>query len=360
MATATDMLRSGLNLMRRLPPRDVRTNLSGLTGVWSALDCRLQWIAGFSGMRSLDLPRLPFAVLRPELTEEFLQRVDQPLQTRVDSVTKRRYILCDYNRDGDSYRSPWSNKYEPAIPAEDGEGFVPSAGLRELEISANEIFDAYREQYFEVRGMRGATLPCGLPSATSPSLPCIAPQAANSISSVYMWDLDKGFASCWLIKKGACARLGSVHCTAWTRYLLLPAAEIGSGRFLKSGCWDSVHVIEVTPDAATGKSTYKLTTTVMLSLQVRTCARTCSSAMPHSRPPHASPLHCPPLCAQVDRPETVGAMDLSGSLTRQATQVRSLWGVEAGHGPLGQPHRLPLYTLLLHLLLPRCRLRSSQ
>lgn len=32
MATATDMLRSGLNLMRRLPPRDVRTNLSGLTG----------------------------------------------------------------------------------------------------------------------------------------------------------------------------------------------------------------------------------------------------------------------------------------------------------------------------------------
>lgn len=210
MATATDMLRSGLNLMRRLPPRDVRTNLSGLT------------------------------VLRPELTEEFLQRVDQPLQTRVDSVTKRRYVLCDYNRDGDSYRSPWSNKYEPAIPPEDGEGFLPSAGLRELEMSANEIFDAYREQYFE---------------------------AANSISSVYMWDLDKGFASCWLIKK-----------------------EIGAGRFLKSGCWDSVHVIEVSPDPAAGKTTYKLTTTVMLTLQV-------------------------------DRPETVGLMDLSGSLTRQATQV---------------------------------------
>ena len=79
------------------------------------------------------------AVLRPELTEEFLQRVDQPLQTRVDSLTKRRYILCDYNRDGDSYRSPWSNAYEPAIPPEDGEGFVPSKGLRELEVAANEV-----------------------------------------------------------------------------------------------------------------------------------------------------------------------------------------------------------------------------
>lgn len=63
MATPTDVLRSGLNLMRRLPPREVKNNLAGLT------------------------------VLRPELTEEFLQRVDQPLETRVDPATKQRYIL---------------------------------------------------------------------------------------------------------------------------------------------------------------------------------------------------------------------------------------------------------------------------
>ena len=28
----------------------------------------------------------------------------------------RDFLLCDYNRDGDSYRSPWSDKYFPAIP----------------------------------------------------------------------------------------------------------------------------------------------------------------------------------------------------------------------------------------------------
>jgi capping protein (actin filament) muscle Z-line, beta len=80
----------------------------------------------------------------------------------------RRYLLCDYNRDGDSYRSPWSNKYKPALD----DGFVPSEKLRLMEIEANELFDAYRELYFE-----GGT------------------------SSVYLWDLDKGFAGCFLIKK---------------------------------------------------------------------------------------------------------------------------------------------------------------
>ena len=83
-------------------------------------------------------------------------------------IQGRRYLLCDYNRDGDSYRSPWSNKYEPALD----DGFVPSEKLRMMEIEANDLFDAYRELYFE-----GGT------------------------SSVYLWDLEKGFAGCFLIKK---------------------------------------------------------------------------------------------------------------------------------------------------------------
>ena len=36
----------------------------------------------------------------------------------LESVPFQDYLLCDYNRDGDSYRSPWSNTYEP--PLEDG------------------------------------------------------------------------------------------------------------------------------------------------------------------------------------------------------------------------------------------------
>jgi hypothetical protein len=81
-ATGADLLRSGLNLMRRLPPRDVKTNLVGLTGVPPHRS--LCWTCSFVTIT---------AVLRPELTEEFLQRVDQPLQTRIDPVTKRAYIL---------------------------------------------------------------------------------------------------------------------------------------------------------------------------------------------------------------------------------------------------------------------------
>lgn len=65
-------------------------------------------------------------------------------------------------------RSPWSNKYFPEIE----DGFMPSEKLREMEIEFNELFDAYRELYFE-----GGT------------------------SSVYLWDLDHGFAACFLIKK---------------------------------------------------------------------------------------------------------------------------------------------------------------
>ena len=66
-------------------------------------------------------------------------------------------------------RSPWSNEYEPALP----DGALPSDKLRKLEVAANEAFDTYRDMYFE-----GGT------------------------SSVYMWDLDTGFACVVLVKKG--------------------------------------------------------------------------------------------------------------------------------------------------------------
>jgi capping protein (actin filament) muscle Z-line, beta len=125
--------------MRRLPPNKIEQNLSGLLN------------------------------LIPEETDELLQRIDQPLAEDVDKSTGKRFLLCDYNRDGDSYRSPWSNSYQPPLD----DGFLPSEKLRAMEIEANELFDAYRELYFE----------------------------SGSISSVYLWDLDRGFAGCYLIKK---------------------------------------------------------------------------------------------------------------------------------------------------------------
>jgi len=177
-------LDSALDLMRRLPPAQIEDNLQGLVD------------------------------LVPDLMEQLLAAVDQPLKIAHDPISKREYLLCDYNRDGDSYRSPWSNKYDP--PLEDGN--VPSAELRKFEITANEVFDIYRDLYFE-----------------------------GGISSVYCWDLSDGFAACVLIKK--------------------TQDHSKKGQPMK-GSWDSIHVVEVKEQK--GKARYKLTSTVMLTIETET------------------------------------------------------------------------------------------
>lgn len=127
------------DLLRRLNPRDTKQNLQAITSIV------------------------------PDLTEDLLSSVDQPLEIRKCPKTDRDYLLCDYNRDGDSYRSPWSNEFDP--PLEDGT--VPSERVRKLEVAANEAFDVYRELYYE-----------------------------GGVGSVYFWDLDDGFAGVILLKKG--------------------------------------------------------------------------------------------------------------------------------------------------------------
>lgn len=187
---ASDPITSSLSIMRRMPPNKIEQNMSGLLN------------------------------LIPDHTDELLQRVDQPLEEATCGETGRKYLLCDYNRDGDSYRSPWSNGYAPALE----DGFVPSPQLRKSEEDANLLYDAYREQYYE-----GGT------------------------SSVYLWDLegsDTGaFAGCFLIKK-----------------------VVQSQKFVSKGSWDSIHVVECTPEggagAVEGTATYKLTSTVMLNMGV--------------------------------------------------------------------------------------------
>ena len=82
-ASMESQLDCALDLMRRLPPQQVEKNLSDL----------------------IDLV--------PDLTEELLAAVDQPLKVFRDRTVGKDYLLCDYNRDGDSYRSPWTNTYTP-------------------------------------------------------------------------------------------------------------------------------------------------------------------------------------------------------------------------------------------------------
>lgn len=154
--------------------------------------------------------------LVPQLTDDLLNHVDQPLKVERDPASGKDFILCDYNRDGDSYRSPWSNTYVPEMD----DGFMPSQRLRTMETEAGTIFDVYRKLYFE-----GGT------------------------SSVYFFDTDEkeddSFGACFLIHK-----------------------DVEPSKSLDKGWWDSIHVFEVTKDKP-GTFSYKLTTTVMVSMGLK-------------------------------------------------------------------------------------------
>ncbi|KAJ3051286.1 F-actin-capping protein subunit beta [Rhizoclosmatium hyalinum] len=169
-----------LDLMRRLSPANTTANLA-----------RLVKLVG------------------PELEDELFSAVDQPLTAAKCPVTNKDYLQCDYNRDEKSYRSPWSNEYDPPL----ADGTHPSARLRKLEVAANDAFEVYRELYYE-----------------------------GGISSVYLWDTDEKdvFAGVVLIKK------------------------VNNDNTSDNGSWDSIHVIEVEEKGRAAQ--YKLTSTVILQL----------------------------------------------------------------------------------------------
>ncbi|XP_078160629.1 subunits of heterodimeric actin filament capping protein Capz superfamily isoform X1 [Carex rostrata] len=178
-------MEAALDLMRRISPKKSETALSALLS------------------------------LLPHYSSDLLSQVDLPLQVSMDTTSMKEFLLCEYNRDADSYRSPWSNTYFP--PLDDGP--LPSEVLRKLEVEANEVFSIYRDQYYE-----------------------------GGISSVYIWeDDDHGFVACFLIKKDG--------------------SKTGQGKRgnLQEGSWDAIHVIEVNPEED-GTARYCLTSTIMLSL----------------------------------------------------------------------------------------------
>lgn len=189
---AMDKFDSSLDLIRRLDPRSITSNLSNI--------CAL--------------------VDDEEIVADLLSSVDTPLVVQNCSKTGKDYLCCDYNRDGDSYRSPFSNVYYPELSSSEiNDAPYPSDLLRQLEIKANDSFDIYRDLYYE-----------------------------GGISSVYLWDtaededdnaLEEGFAGVVLFKK-----------------------ETDD----KSGNWDSIHVFEVIKQSK-NKYLYKLTTSVVLNLE---------------------------------------------------------------------------------------------
>jgi len=143
----------------------------------------------------------------PDIADDLTASIDQPLRVQTCPQTSKDYLLCDYNRDGDSYRSPWSNEYDPPI----ADGNLPSAKTRRLEISANEAFAIYANLYYE----------------------------AGTVTSVYFWDVDDGFAGVILLKKMA-------------------------NGDSENSSWDSIHVFEAKERGR--HASYRLTSSIMLYL----------------------------------------------------------------------------------------------
>ncbi|KAH0791956.1 F-actin capping protein, beta subunit [Histomonas meleagridis] len=82
--------------------------------------------------------------LSPDTTDELLSTVDVPLKVGTDPKG-RNYILCDYNRDCDSYRFPGTNDYFPKL----SDGYPLPEDLIQLEVMANRGFQSYLKQYFD-------------------------------------------------------------------------------------------------------------------------------------------------------------------------------------------------------------------
>lgn len=203
-------LEASLDLLRRLPPQRVEENL------------------------------LSLVQLIPEHTDKLLNTVDVPAKVRVCPVTFREYLCCDYNRDGDSYRSPWSNQYDPPL-SEGVDGIYPSERLRKLEIVANEAFITYRSLYYE-----------------------------DGLSNVYIWDSSSSSSSSTADDDGTQAE--GAEETFTVAILIKKTSETGEA--IRCGTWDAMHILEVSVNSSPSNqnggnnktATYRLTTTVTLHL----------------------------------------------------------------------------------------------
>merc|ERR1719192_2725893 len=139
MSLENKKIDSCLNITRRMPPMDVNATLDSLIKL----------------------------TVDDDIEDRLVQSVDCPLETMTDPKSNTKYIKCDYNRDGNSWRSPKSNEYNPPFDADDK--FMPSADLRVLEERCNVACDIYRDLYHN-----------------------------GGVSSVYCWDLaDNSWACCW-------------------------------------------------------------------------------------------------------------------------------------------------------------------
>merc|ERR1712025_703501 len=79
-----------------------------------------------------------------DIHADLYELIDVPLFTETCKDHNRPFLCSDLNRDADSYRSPYSGKYQPALE----DGYQPNPELRKLEQKMNDAFTEYTKQYY--------------------------------------------------------------------------------------------------------------------------------------------------------------------------------------------------------------------
>lgn len=184
-----DKLESSINITRLLPISKLEQNISAISTLIYNED---------------------------EVLENFLQKVDQPLIIRPEDG---RFVCCEYNRDGDSYRNPSTNKYYPPLT----DGKYPSEPLRQLEIKLNQMFRVYTNFYY----------------------------SNQALSSVYCYELDND---------------NELPCKQFVCAVLIKHKLEDSSK-IDSGVWDASNLVTVTlnPEGQS-KVKYKLISNVNVYL----------------------------------------------------------------------------------------------
>lgn len=183
------VIKKALDLNRKLPPTQIPKNVAALCEV----------------------------VTDEDHQDEMVQKIDQPLETLQDSKNGADFLKWEYNRDGDCWRSPYTNEYFPQPHEEDmSDAFYPSGNLQEMEQQANTMIKEYAILYF-----------------------------ANPLANSYFFETtESGFGACYLIKNNLSHEKG-----------------------VKQGEWHSIHSFTV-DENITGKHTYTLVSTVFLRLEL--------------------------------------------------------------------------------------------
>ena len=121
-----------------------------------------------------------------------------------------KFLMHEFNRDGDSYRSPWDNKYYPK--PDDGDGVQLPPHLKLLEEKFNTVFKQYAQLYFD---------------------------AAETSVYVAESDAKEGFNAAFLIRK-----------------------ELTNEKHVDLASWDSIHVVNC--EVKDNKLNLEVTSTVFV------------------------------------------------------------------------------------------------